>query len=104
MEILSNLRNLQNEVVLKIEDMPIHYNLETDVRYQQGTVRGIEIGEEKGIEKGIEIGEEKARQEEKRLFVGNLLRETDFSDEEIARIAGVTVKFVEQARRDLIAE
>ncbi len=92
LEILSNLRNLLNEVVLKIEAMPIHYNLETDVRYQQGTA--------KGIEKGIEIGAEKA----KRLFVENLLRQTDFSDEKIAHIANVTVELVEEIRRELEAQ
>ncbi len=87
--------------------MPIHYNLETDVRYRQGTAKGvevgiekgIEIGKEKGIEEGIKIGAEKTR----RLLVESLLRETDLSDEKIARIAKATLAFVEQARRELEA-
>ena len=40
LEVLSNLRNFQSIIIKYLETMPIVYNLETDIRYQQG--RGIE--------------------------------------------------------------
>ena len=59
MEILSNLRNLQTQIVKQISAMPITFDIKKDIRYQQGIEEGIEQGIEEGKEKGIEIGVEK---------------------------------------------
>jgi hypothetical protein len=52
-----------------------------------------------GIEEGIEIG----REEKSRLFVENLLRETDFSSEKISGLADVTVDYVNEVRKSVKA-
>jgi len=36
LEVLSNLRKLQTQIIEHIIDMPITYNIEEDIRYQQG--------------------------------------------------------------------
>ena len=36
LEVLSNLRKLQSQIIKYIVNMPIPYNLEEDIRYQQG--------------------------------------------------------------------
>ncbi len=59
LEILSNLRNLQTQIVKQISAMPITFDIKKDIRYQQGIEEGIEQGIEEGKEKGIEIGVEK---------------------------------------------
>lgn len=50
LEMLSQLRNLQKQTIQQIKAMPLIYDIEKDIRYQQG----IEVGIEKGIEKGRE--------------------------------------------------
>jgi predicted transposase/invertase (TIGR01784 family) len=59
LEILSNLRNLQSEIVKQINAMPITFDIKKDLRYQQGEEDGIEKGIDLGIEKGIDLGIEK---------------------------------------------
>ena len=81
--------------------MSLIYDLETDIRYIQGTEKGIEIGTEKGIEIGTEIGTEKTKYEDRRLFVTNLILETDFNNEKIAKLADVSIEFVEHIRQEL---
>ena len=49
---------------------------------------------------GIEIG----REEKSRLFVENLLRETDFSSEKISGLADVTVDYVDEVRKSVKTE
>ena len=93
LEVLSKLRNLQPEVIIKLEAMSLIYDLETDIRYIQGTEKGIEIGTEKGIEK--------TKYEDRRLFVTNLILETDFNNEKIAKLADVSIEFVEHIRQEL---
>ena len=90
LEVLSKLRNLQPEVIIKLEAMSLVYDLETDIRFLQGT------------EKGIEIGTEKTKHAEKRLFVTNLITETEFSNEKIAKLAYVSIEFIEQIRKELL--
>ena len=57
---------------------------------------GLEEGLEKGLEKGRIEGEEKS----KRVFVMNLLSNTDFTVEKIASLANVTVEFVNQIKNE----
>lgn len=54
---------------------------------------GILIGEEKGIEKGFDLA--------KHSFVKSLLLETDFDFNKIANLAGTSVLFVEQIKKEL---
>ncbi|MBF0488513.1 MAG: hypothetical protein HQK98_10155 [Nitrospirae bacterium] len=58
-EVLSQLRDLQNEVSEEAENMAIVYDMERDVRFRQGRERGMLEGIEKGIERGIEKGIER---------------------------------------------
>lgn len=51
LEVLSKLRNLQEETLKQTADMPIVYDLETDIRFMQGEARGESKGEARGIEK-----------------------------------------------------
>jgi hypothetical protein len=56
---------------------------------------------EKGIEKGIERGRQEERTKEKKLFVENLLRNTDFDNQKIASLAGVNLAFVGKVKKEL---
>ncbi|MVM33079.1 hypothetical protein GO755_23765 [Spirosoma sp. HMF4905] len=47
------------------------------------------------------IGQDKAREQEQAKFVNNLLTETDFSVERVAKIAGVSIEFVQQVQQKL---
>ncbi|MES2775409.1 MAG: hypothetical protein V4722_14640 [Bacteroidota bacterium] len=42
LEVLSKLRNLQEETTKEITAMPFTYDLKTDIRYKQGVEEGIE--------------------------------------------------------------
>lgn len=97
LEILSKLRKLQKQTIQTITQMGWEYELETDIRYLQG----VEKGEEKGIAKGIEQGIEITKEKDNYRFVVSLLSETKFSAEKIARLADVTIEFVEKVKREL---
>jgi hypothetical protein len=56
LEVLSGLRNLQEQVCKEVSGMAIVYDIETDIRYRQGLERGLERGLEKGLEEGLEKG------------------------------------------------
>ena len=77
LEMLSKLRNLQPNVITKIEAMPITYDLETDIRFLQGADK------------------------KNRLFVLNLLTKTKHSPELIASLADVTLDFVQQMKLEM---
>ena len=51
------MRKLQPIVTTKLENMSIHYDIKSDVRYQQGAqygkAEGITIGEQKGKAEGL---------------------------------------------------
>ncbi len=63
LEILSNLRDLQNYVGEEVDKMAFTFDLTKDYRFQQGMEKGIEKGREEGREKGREEGREKGREE-----------------------------------------
>jgi len=48
----------------------------------------------------MEVGREEQLEKSNRLFVGNLLSGTDFSDEKIASLANVSVEFVHQIKEE----
>ena len=105
LEVLSNLRNFQLIIIKYLETMPIVYNLETDIRYQQGKGKGMEEGIEKGIEKGIEEGIEKGIEKgvinQKLKSIKNLIRSKLLTNQQIAAIEEVAVEFVENIEREL---
>ena len=82
LSILSKLRNLQDETIKNIEAMPIHFDIETDVIYKRGKLKGIEIGKEKNLEKNI----------------SKIIVKTDWSDEKIAKTLDVPIKLVKKIR------
>lgn len=91
--ILSRLRKVE-DLTLKITNkMPILIDIEKDTLYLQGM--------EKGMEKGIEKGRQEEKIKEKKLFVENLLRNTEFDNQRIARLAGVSIAFVGKVKKEL---
>lgn len=93
MEVLSNLRNFQSLIIKYLETMPIVYNLETDIRYQQGKGTGKEEGIEEGIEKGEIIQKIKS--------IKNLVLSKLLTNQQIAAIEEVAVEFVDNIEREL---
>ena len=85
LEILSNLRNLQQLTITISEKMALVYDLETDVRSKQGIERGIKRGSD----------------EEKESFIKNLLHNGLLSYDQIAEVAEVTVEHVQAVARRL---
>jgi hypothetical protein len=76
LEILSKLRNLQEEIIKQLEIMALTYDLETDIRFQQGA--------EKAKVKAI-----------KKMLSDN------FRNEQIAKYLEVTVEFVKKVADSL---
>lgn len=72
---------------------------------RKGVDSGIEIGIKKGIEigteKGIEIGTEKGIEMGKSEIIKNLIAGLDLSNEEISKMANVSIEFVQQVRENL---
>ncbi|KWT85396.1 hypothetical protein ASN18_1752 [Candidatus Magnetominusculus xianensis] len=56
-EVLSQLRDLQNEVSEEAENMAIVYDMERDIRFRQGLVEGERKGLLEGERKGLLEGE-----------------------------------------------
>ena len=86
---LSRLRKIESLTIKIAEEMPIHFDYETDTLYLKGT--------EKGIEKGIEKGKIEGKIE----FIKNLLLNTDFTVEKIALLVGVSTEYVQKVKSDL---
>ena len=57
----------------------------------------IDLGIEKGIEKGASLKEE----EKNKNFASSLIISTDFDDEKIAMLVGVTIEYVKDLRTTL---
>ncbi len=89
---LSRLCKIEALTIKISEEMPIHYDIETDTLYL------------KGNEKGREEGREEEAAKKNHLFVCNLLLDTDHSDEKIARLAGVTLQYVQKVRLEIEQE
>jgi hypothetical protein len=93
---LSRLRKIEALTIKITEEMPIHYDIETDALYLRGTEKGIE----QGFGKGIERGREQEAMKKNYLFVTDLLLDTDFDDERIARLVKVPLSFVQQVKEE----
>ncbi|MDO6432941.1 hypothetical protein Q4E93_20200 [Flavitalea sp. BT771] len=81
LRILSQLRNLEEQISEVMESIATFFSIERDPYYKRG--------EEKGLAKG------------KSVFVKYLLRTTDFSITRIASLAEVTEDFVLEIKRSL---
>jgi predicted transposase YdaD len=90
--LLSRLRKIEDLTTKITEEMPITFDLESDVLYRQGETKGKIEGELKGIEK--------ARLETAK----NLIENTDFSDEKIAFLASLKVDTVKHMRAELMRQ
>ncbi|MBF0519709.1 MAG: Rpn family recombination-promoting nuclease/putative transposase [Nitrospirae bacterium] len=55
LEVLAQLRDLQENVCKEVSKMALVYDIERDVRYKQGMEKGIEKGLLEGIELGLEL-------------------------------------------------
>jgi hypothetical protein len=75
---LSRLRKIEALAIKITEEMPIHYDIETDALYLRGT-------EEGAAKKDY-------------IFVTSLLINTDFDDAKIALVANVTLAFVQTVK------
>lgn len=62
----------------------------------------IKNAEEKGIEKGMEKGTALTESAKDKTFATSLIVSTDFNDEKISILVGVTVDYVKQLREELI--
>ena len=82
LEILSNLRNLQPEITKQLSNMSIHYDVTKDLRFIQGIEQG---AEQEAIEKNL-------------TFATSLIQNTDFDDDKIALLVGVTPEYVKNLR------
>jgi predicted transposase YdaD len=98
LEVLSKLRNIQNEVIKQIEAMSIVYDLETDIRYLQGKQKGAEEALTSGLIRGMQAGRQEGlqagRQEAKKEDVRGLLRTGLLSNDQIATALSVSSEFV----------
>ena len=65
--------------------MPVHFDINDDVLYQEGKLEGLEQGLEKGLEQGLERGQEKV--------ILTMLKKS-LSTEEIANLADLAVEKV----------
>lgn len=83
--ILSRLRNLEEVVTQKTKNMPITYDIKKDYLYKEGRKEG----RKEGVEK------------EKQKMIKEMLRTTELSIEQIAKIASVTVSYVEDVKAKL---
>jgi predicted transposase YdaD len=87
---LSRLRKIEALTIKITEEMPVHYDIETDALYLRGTEKGIAKGRTEGRTEGIEA--------QSYISVTNLLLDTDFDDQRIARLVKVTLAFVQKVK------
>jgi predicted transposase/invertase (TIGR01784 family) len=104
LEILSKLRNLQEEIIKQITTMPIKYDLETDIRFLQGVEKGIAKGMEKGIEKGIEKAQKEIKKEKKgmilKMIKSELFKNGFITLEHIADFTNVKLEVVKKIKTE----
>jgi predicted transposase YdaD len=90
---------LNNYVLFEKQETNLIFMKELDIITGKAKTMGIiEQLAEIRAQEGHEMGLEEGRVESSRLFVGNLLQETDFSIEKIASLANVSVDFVKEVK------
>lgn len=110
LEVLSNLRNLQQEIINQIQKiMAIKYDIKKDIRYQQGLEQGLERGLEqgleqgleKGLEKGLELGEQKGEENAKIKGIRKSIKKGKLTIAEIADVFDVSIEYVEAIKKEM---
>lgn len=109
LEILSNLRNLQELTIKKLNDMSLIYDLETDIRYKQGYEKAQKEAELKLKEAELKTREAELRAREAEFkFQEEIVREmldlNSLTKESIANISKTSVKFVEKIQLKILQE
>jgi CRISPR/Cas system CMR subunit Cmr6 (Cas7 group RAMP superfamily) len=84
---LSRLRKIEGLTIKIVEEMPVHFDIETDTLYLRGNEKGIE----KGIEQGIE--------QERRKNVVNLWQK-GIEPVLISNLLNLTIEYVERVIAD----
>ncbi|MDW8158215.1 MAG: hypothetical protein RML72_04970, partial [Bacteroidia bacterium] len=109
LEILSQLRNLQQLVIAKAKTMALEFDIKKDLRYLQGREEGKQEGwkegkqegwkegKQEGWKEGKQIGKQEGAQEEKLNIARQALAE-GLPTELIARITGLSKIEIEQLR------
>ena len=82
-----------------MDNLTDFFKEENDILY----IIGERKGEARGEAKGEARGEAKGQAMKERLFVKNLVRQTDFSNEQIAALASVSPDFVKKITRSRAA-
>jgi hypothetical protein len=86
--LLSRLRKIEDLTTKIVEEMPITFDLETDILYRKGEIKG----EIKGIEKSrLETAK-------------NLIENTDFPDDKIAFLTSLETEVVKKIRANLMRQ
>ena len=87
-----------------MEKLTQYFKEQEDPFYKKGQRLGFSLGLENGKKQGIEQGKkqgiEQGKFNKERLVVLNLLKETNFSSTEIARLAEVPIDFVETLKKE----
>ena len=81
--------NLKHQFEKAMQSISTFYKEENDYLFLKGELKGQLIGEKNGEEKKSHV------------IVENLIKELDLADEQIARIADVTIDFVSEVRLKL---
>ena len=88
-----------------MDNLTTYVNEQGDPFYIKGRNLGFLLGIEKGIQEGLREGLQKGLQEglqnSQTTLVKNLLTNTDFDDERIAGLVGVSVTFVQEVRQTM---
>jgi len=93
LEILSILRNLQTQIINRLEAMALTYSIEDDIRFQQGEEkRGIQKGIGQGMEKGMEKATEEAV---KNLLLANI------APKQVAEYLKVSLELVQKVAKSI---
>ena len=96
LRILAQLRNLDLKLTETMDSIAQYMDITRDIGYKYGLLKGEKEGMEKGMEKGINKGKEPV--------VRNLLTQTDFTVEQIASLAEVSIDFVKKIQDSLSSE
>lgn len=87
LDVLSNLRDFQRQFINQLLAMAFTYNMEKDLRFQEGEKRGEQRGERRGAEKA----------NTKAILV---LSKIGTSNEQIAQYLDVSIDFVEKVLKE----
>ena len=97
LRVLVQLRKLRPILDTAMDTIAKYIDEQNDVFF----IKGKQEGEQKGKQEGEQKGEQKGKVEKEKLFVENLIRQTDFEDNQIASLASVSMSFVQSIRQRL---